>query len=45
MVRQSRLFLPGRPEHVIQRGNNRDIIFADAEDCRFYLELLAACCR
>ena len=26
--------------HVIQRGNNRQICFATANDCRFYLDWL-----
>ena len=28
MCRQPRLILPSQPQHIIQRGNNRDIIFA-----------------
>jgi len=32
--------LPGLPHHVIQRGNNRQAIFATAADYRFLLELL-----
>jgi len=37
MARLPRLFLPGQPLHVIQRGNNRDPIFAADSDYRFYL--------
>jgi len=40
MARLPRYFLPDQPQHVIQRGNNRNIIFA-GEDYRFYLECLA----
>jgi hypothetical protein len=29
MARQPRFVLPGHPRHVIQRGNNRHVIFAD----------------
>ena len=29
-----------QPQHVIQRGNNREPIFASKEDYRFYLECL-----
>ncbi len=45
MARQPRFFLPGHPQHVIQRGNNRDVIFVDSEDYEVYLETLGACCR
>lgn len=41
MARLPRYFLPGQPQHVIQRGNNRNIIFAGENDYRFYLECLA----
>lgn len=40
MARLPRLFLPGQPIHAIQRGNNREPIFAAEEDYRFYLECL-----
>lgn len=40
MARLPRFYLPGQPLHVIQRGNNRDPIFALDEDCRFYLRCL-----
>lgn len=40
MARLPRLFLPGQPQHVIQRGNNRDPIFAADDDYRFYLQCL-----
>lgn len=45
MSRQPRFVLPGQPQHVIQRGNNRDVIFAAAEDHRFYLEKLGDACK
>lgn len=32
MVRLSRYFIKGQPKHIIQRGNNRELIFADDED-------------
>lgn len=41
MARLPRLFLPGQPIHAIQRGNNREPIFATEEDYRFYIECLA----
>jgi len=45
MARQPRFVLPGYPQHVIQRGNNRAVIFADAADYRFYLDKLGAACE
>ncbi len=42
MSRLPRLIVPGQPHHVIQRGNNRQPIFADPYpcDCRTCLEWL-----
>jgi putative transposase len=40
MARQPRFVLPGQPQHVIQRGNNRQAIFSDAADRRRYLVML-----
>lgn len=45
MARQPRFVLPGQPQHVIQRGNNRDVIFAAEEDYCFYLEKLGQACK
>lgn len=45
MARQPRFVLPGQPQHVIQRGNNRNSIFVDQPDYRFYLEALEEACR
>ncbi|MGH9439638.1 MAG: transposase [Terriglobia bacterium] len=42
MARLPRFVLPGQPQHVIQRGNNREAIFCAQADYRFYLEKLAA---
>ena len=41
MARLPRLTLPGYPHHIIQRGNNRQVIFADAQDFEAMLALLA----
>ncbi len=41
MPRRPRLVIPGIPLHITQRGVNRAAVFVDAEDRRFYLELLA----
>jgi putative transposase len=40
MARLPRLTLPGYPHHIIQRGNNRQAIFASAADYRMLLDLL-----
>ena len=40
MARLPRYFVPSQPLHIIQRGNNREAIFAADDDYRFYLECL-----
>jgi len=40
MARLRRYFVKDVPQHIIQRGNNRDVVFAAEEDYRFYLECL-----
>lgn len=40
MARLPRLTVPGYPHHVIQRGNNRQAIFAGDDDRRMMLALL-----
>jgi len=40
MARLPRFVLPGHPQHVIVRGNNREPIFYAEEDYRFYLDKL-----
>ena len=40
MARLPRLTLPGHPHHVIQRGNNRQVIFVAVADYQKMLELL-----
>ena len=41
MPRKSRMYLPGVPVHVVQRGNNREACFFAEEDFQFYKEVLA----
>lgn len=41
MPRKQRMYLPGVPAHVVQRGNNRDACFFHEDDYRFYLAMLA----
>lgn len=40
MARLPRFVLPGHPQHVIIRGNNRAAVFAADEDYRFFLDTL-----
>ena len=42
MARLPRFVLLGHPQHVIQRGNNRQECFCDTSDYRFYLDKLHA---
>lgn len=44
MARLPRFNIPGQPQHVIVRGNNRTEIFCADEDYRFYLEKLKLAC-
>jgi putative transposase len=41
MARLGRYFLPDQPQHVIQRGNNRQAIFFAAADYQLYRQWLA----
>ena len=41
MARLPRFVITGQPQHIIQRGNNRQAIFHTDEDYRFYLEKLS----
>ncbi len=40
MARLPRFIIPGQPQHVIQRGNNRQPIFCTDRDYQYYLEKL-----
>ncbi|MDH3673298.1 MAG: hypothetical protein OES46_19405 [Gammaproteobacteria bacterium] len=44
MARLPRYVLPEQPQHVIQRGNNREPIFAETADYAFYLRKLKVAC-
>ena len=44
MARLPRFVIPGQPQHVIVRGNNRAEIFCADADCSFYLEKLKLAC-
>jgi REP element-mobilizing transposase RayT len=39
MPRRARMYLPGLPYHVVQRGNNREACFIEPENYQFYLVL------
>ena len=41
MARLPRLTVPGYPHHIIQRGNNRQAIFASTADYQMLLDLMA----
>ena len=45
MARLPRIVIPGQPQHVIVRGNNRGVIFRADADYGFYLEKLKAACE
>jgi len=45
MARLPRFNLPGYPQHVIVRGNNREAIFYAEQDYQYYLEKLGEACR
>lgn len=40
MPRTGRLLLPDLPHHIVQRGHNRQTVFASHADCQYYLEIL-----
>lgn len=44
MARLPRFVIPGQPQHVIVRGNNRSEIFCADADYQFYLEKLRQAC-
>ena len=39
MPRRSRMYLPGLPYHIVQRGNNREATFIEPENYLFYINL------
>lgn len=45
MARLRRFVIVGQPQHVIQRGNNRDITFVCDDDFLFYLDKLQLACE
>lgn len=45
MPRRPRFDLPGVPQHIIQRGVDRQPVFFSDDDCRFYLDWLGEYAR
>ena len=45
MPRPRRIDAPGYPQHVVQRGNNRQAVFFSSKDPALYLGLLRDCAR
>ena len=41
MPRMGRVVVPNHPHHVVQRGHNRQVVFAEPVDFEYYLETLA----
>ncbi len=39
MPRCARMYIPNLPYHIVQRGNNREVCFIEAENYLFYLGL------
>ena len=40
MPRAAKVVIPNYPHHIIQRGHNREVVFAADEDYHYYLENL-----
>ncbi len=40
MARLPRYVIPGQPQHIIQRGNNRQVIFAAEAEFQFFRDAL-----
>ncbi len=40
MARQARVILPNMPHHIMQRGHNRQVVFASDDDFQYYRENL-----
>ena len=40
MPRVGRVVLANYPHHVVQRGHNKQVVFAEEDDFRYYLDTL-----
>ena len=45
MPRRKRIYLPGLPYHLVQRGNNREACFVEPENYQYYLDLWRDCSK
>ena len=45
MARLARVMVPGVPHHATQRGDRRERVFFDDDDCGTYLELISAAAK
>lgn len=45
MPRKPRMYLPGVPSHIVQRGNDRQACFFEKENYQFYLHCLEDACK
>lgn len=45
MPRKPRIYLPGVPNHIVQRGNDRQACFFEEENYQFYLHCLEESCQ
>ncbi|MCP4283107.1 MAG: transposase [Gammaproteobacteria bacterium] len=45
MARLPRYLIPGQPQHIIQRGNNRQVIFAADADYQFFRDAVVEAAR
>ena len=43
MPRRARIYLPGIPYHIVQRGNNREACIVEVENYQYYLGLWKEC--
>ena len=43
MPRRARMYIPGLPYHIVQRGNNKEATFIQPEDYQCYLDLWQEC--
>ena len=43
MPLRTRMYLPGYPYHVVQRGNNRQACFIQSADYQVYIDLWQQC--
>ena len=42
MARLPRIVIPGQPQHIIQRGNNRQNVFTSAADYHVFRDALVS---